>query len=364
MSITTRENKRLLCVILSFTVFLTIVFCAPVSANAEQSEFYKNGILYKLSEDGVTLEVAGYDESATPDEAFIEPVVKNRKVKAVGESAFANCHSLKKVSIPSSIKRIEYNAFRNCDSLSRVQFESNSQLSEIGNRAFASCDVLTAVNLPQSLKSIGDYAFNNCERLTTVVMREGLESIGVFAFTNCGMQKVEIPFSVKEMGYYCVGFNASWDGDIEWVRNFTVYGLKDSVAELYAKSFDFEFSYGAPLLLSVSNAENGVRLEFKGNYNIDGTYSILRKTENTSWTQLCEVKAKNNTNTVFADENVVSGERYTYTVRFADSNGVLGRYNKDGLTVIYNVYQPPEKSAQYVSDSMKACREFLKNHRK
>lgn len=277
-------------------------------------------------------------------------------LREISDKTFYCCYSLKSITIPSGCVSIGASAFCGCNALSRVKFEDNSKIKEISRQAFSGCDVLTAINVPSSVETIDDYAFDGCERLTTVVLREGLKKIGVFAFANCGMQMVEIPQSVEEMGYYCVGFDVPiLDTQVVWVRNFKIYGQLDSVANKYAEVFGFEFSYGSPLLISAEYTNDCVEFSFGGNYDTDGVYRVYRKLTGKAYELIGEVKATKSMVT-FVDKNIVVGEEYVYNADFVDSSDVVSRRNKDGLSVICDssAVEPPKT----MKEKMKMYREL------
>ena len=69
---------------------------------------------------------------------------------------------------------------------------------KIGERAFAECTSLKSVSLPGSLKTIGNNAFEGCTSLTEVTIPDRLDSLGEEAFKNCSsLEKLTVGKSVK-----------------------------------------------------------------------------------------------------------------------------------------------------------------------
>ena len=101
----------------------------------------------------------------------------------IGEGAFSQCTSLKRMSIPS-ITVIPANAFMYCRKLEEVELCEG--LQTIGNGAFNRCRALKRIVIPSTVTIIGSFAFHACCQLEEVELSEGrLEIIGQDAFTSC-----------------------------------------------------------------------------------------------------------------------------------------------------------------------------------
>lgn len=112
---------------------------------------------------------------------------------AIGVRAFEYCENLKKIHIPSSVKLIRQMAFMGCSSLERVEFEAESDLSEIEDLAFFVCGKLDNVKLPNRLLAIGTEAFERCVNLSSIDIPESVRSIGDFAFNDCNaLRKIDL----------------------------------------------------------------------------------------------------------------------------------------------------------------------------
>ena len=73
-------------------------------------------------------------------------------------------------------------------------------VTSIGGYAFEECFDLENVTIPQSVTSIGPVAFLGCCKLTTLSLGENTETIGGGAFFRCsGLSKIIIPEKVKEI---------------------------------------------------------------------------------------------------------------------------------------------------------------------
>ena len=81
----------------------------------------------------------------------------NTLVETIGETAFANCQTLKSIVIPNRVKAIEAQAFVNCKKLVDVTIPDG--VESIGKAAFNNCYALKAITLPASVKYIYNAAF-------------------------------------------------------------------------------------------------------------------------------------------------------------------------------------------------------------
>lgn len=246
---------------------------------------------------------------------------------SVSMEAFSGCSSLTSIFIPKNYTSIAEGAFKGCYALDKVTIESDSRLKNIYEYAFASCISLKSIDLPKTVELIEAYAFFDCYNLSKVTLREGIETIGEFAFANCAMTEIELPSSLQKMGYYSVGFLAD-EEYVYWIKDFTIYGLPGSVAELYADTLDVKFKLGAPVLDSVINTDSGIRVSFNLINNANGYYRVYRKTAGKSWSKLADI-----TTASYTDTTAVAGTKYTYTVKFIGYDGTTSLYDKTGLSI-------------------------------
>ena len=120
-------------------------------------------------------------------------------VKAIGDGAFRNCHSITSVSISESITLIGKRAFEKCNYLTTV-INGNS-VTLIDELAFFDCQILSSFAFSNSLTSIGESAFLNCFALSSVNFSNSLTTINSFAFDSCiGLTSIVIPSSVSFIG--------------------------------------------------------------------------------------------------------------------------------------------------------------------
>lgn len=120
-------------------------------------------------------------------------------VRKIGNSAFANCATLKNVSIPTSIESINSNAFHSCKSLSFIDIPEN--IKQMGIYVFCRCDALEKVVIPKSINFISEGMFSNCKSLISVELPETIDKIDPKAFEGCSSLTIfNIPKYVRRIG--------------------------------------------------------------------------------------------------------------------------------------------------------------------
>lgn len=175
----------------------------------------------------------------------VNEVVIEEGVTGLGICCFANCRSLKKITIPSSVKTIGYKAFWECYELCEMVLPEQLEIESIGMDVFArtslqlseydhslywgnaqnpyyAClrgssdtheihnDTVVIVELafadlkdcekivlPPSLKYISDEAFAYCSRLKEIELPEGLKGVGHDAFTGTSIQTLKLPTTIE-----------------------------------------------------------------------------------------------------------------------------------------------------------------------
>lgn len=120
----------------------------------------------------------------------------------IGERAFEECLSLRKVILPESIIRIEKSAFSQCAYLKEINLPNS--ITFIGPYAFYMCYHLTSCRLPSNLISISEGIFRQCIQLSEVYLPDGLKSIEEHAFDSCSkLNAIDLPDSLTSLGKYC-----------------------------------------------------------------------------------------------------------------------------------------------------------------
>ncbi len=144
---------------------------------------YDNGVLYPVT--GI---YGGAFESCEE----LKKVVILSEVDAINDFTFTGCVNLEEIILPESLKTIGLSAFSMCSSLVSVTMPQG--LNKIDSRAFNGCSSLAAINLPAELTRIGDYAFDGCASLRSVILPAKLESVGKYVFRECkALRSAELP---------------------------------------------------------------------------------------------------------------------------------------------------------------------------
>ena len=124
--------------------------------------------------------------------------MQKRGQTSVGDNAFLNCYSLKKISLPRGAANIGSNAFNGCSSLKQVNIPGS--VTNIGANAFQNCYSLEQINIPEGLVSIRYYVFHSCYSLEQIVIPDSVISIGESAFNSCySLKQINIPDNVTNI---------------------------------------------------------------------------------------------------------------------------------------------------------------------
>lgn len=136
-------------------------------------------------------------------------------VTTIRSAAFNDCDGLTSIYIPSSVTVINPNPFTNCDALASIKVDANNTEYDSRNN----CDAIiekktnTLVSgckntvIPHGIKIIGSSAFNCVSGLDSLKIPYGVEEIQDHAISYSSVRFVEIPNSVKTIGWYAFGGN-------------------------------------------------------------------------------------------------------------------------------------------------------------
>lgn len=121
----------------------------------------------------------------------------------INSSVFADCTSLKSITIPESVTTIGYNAFEN-SGLESVTIPKN--VSKINSEAFRGCKNLREVVIEEGVKEIGSNAFADCPNLERVVLPKSITELREPVFANCPKLKISYSGTVDEWNNITVGY--------------------------------------------------------------------------------------------------------------------------------------------------------------
>ncbi len=159
----------------------------------------------------------------------LESITLPSRLVSLGEEAFAYCHSLRSVQLPSTLTSWDsgYCMFYECRSLTSLDLSALTSITQIGSSAFAGCENLATLTLPSGITSIGNSAFNGCKALTSLPLSTTVTSLGSRAFYGCSsLQNITVPASITSFGdymfYECKGMtSATILADIETLPEYT-----------------------------------------------------------------------------------------------------------------------------------------------
>ena len=182
-----KRLKRLTSILLVLGIVLGLMplsaFAAEPEDTAENTPMKvvdgENTYTFKLLADD-TVELTGFDTTATAANAVIPSPVQGHPVTSIGNGAFAGRNELKTVKLPDSV-------------------------TSVGAASFISCENLNEVNLGNSVRSIGDNAFMHCTSMEKLTIPKSIEEIGYGAF----FYGLNVNKKLEVLHY--TGTKAQWD---------------------------------------------------------------------------------------------------------------------------------------------------------
>lgn len=130
----------------------------------------------------------------------------NIPVKRIAENGFKDAN-IENIEIPDKLVAIGDGAFSG-SALKTIKIS----VQYIGADAFANCASLKEVTLTNNVKSIGARAFSNCICLESITIPMSVERIGAGAFSDCVNLKISC-----EVGKKPNGWDAAWASvDVNW----------------------------------------------------------------------------------------------------------------------------------------------------
>lgn len=162
-------------------------------------------------------EIGGVPVTAIAEQAFrcggLRSVVVPESVTVIGESAFAECHKLEAIILPSAHiagdgeTEKPFGSIFGVDEVWGTGWPINLTSititggTDIPAKAFYNNRRVETIRLGDSITVIGDYAFYECRSLKKFNLPEHLTKIGDCAFVSCvALEKIEIPEQVTEIG--------------------------------------------------------------------------------------------------------------------------------------------------------------------
>lgn len=128
-------------------------------------------------------------------------------ISKISKGAFAECNSLKKLTInvadgleAANGLSIPEELVRECRNLQTVIFTGHTEnLSSIKKAAFEGTEILAEISLPDNIRLIEKYAFYD-SGIKNIHLPENLEQIGNYAFAMSNLESITVPDKVAELG--------------------------------------------------------------------------------------------------------------------------------------------------------------------
>lgn len=224
-------KKRLISLLLAFSMMLTFLPAGAVSAFAEENSHTYNcgeNVTATLSRnndgDGTyTMTIRGtgpmenYDFLSCRDMPWRDAIPKiKRLIVDDGVTSLGDCvlhgfdgkhdaESLEEVTLPEGLTYLGNYAFFGAAKLKSITLPST--LTTIGLAAFDECTGLTDITIPSNVKTIKEAAFSGCTGLINVTIPDKVETLGQDVFEGCTqLTSINIPKSVKSMGAGMFGY--------------------------------------------------------------------------------------------------------------------------------------------------------------
>ncbi len=241
---------------------------------------------------------AGYTLSEIGEYAFMNSNLTRITIPKgiiVANSAFYHSYSLESVTVKSA--EIGNSAFAGCTSLKRISLENTVS---IGSYAFSQ-NKAESVKLPETVSYVGECAFKdssellevviqggeiaqkafyNCHNLNTLKLGDRVSSIGAEAFLNTDLSEIELSRHVETIGDHALGY--TYEGG-SYVKRpyFTISGWNPSAAKAYADANGFSFNELGTVITSVSivdfiEPDAGEAQNTKG-YSEGNTYTVMSR---------------------------------------------------------------------------------------
>ena len=156
-----------------------------------------------------------------------EIIFRGDRLTELGESAFSDCSSLERISIPSGVKTLPYSCFLRCTALRELELPDT--LTAIETWALHICPNLKQIDLPDGITEIGESVFAG-SGITALRLPRGMTAVPDNLLANTCVDTLYV-----HSGVTYIGLNNlfGYPG--------TVYGIPGTYAEAYAEEHGYTF---------------------------------------------------------------------------------------------------------------------------
>lgn len=199
----------------------------------------------------------------------LEEIDLGEGVEIIGTSAFSDCIKLEKITLPESLTELGNASFYGCSKLKEITIPS--KVTVINNATFSDCYALTKVSLG-NITRINDFAFYACRSLASIDLPETLYLIGESAFENCE-ELYSVTFQSSNTVYGNTTFNGCSftpdipaDGfvDTNLTMYVTVNGTARSAPSLDAPAQKWPIKGSTVLVIGIEVEEGWAKVDFGG----------------------------------------------------------------------------------------------------
>ena len=267
-------------------------------------------------------------------ELTIPQKIDGYSVTTLGYSAFKDCAGLQKVTFPNSLVKIDNYAFRYCTGLKSLVLPDS--ITSIGEYAFDNCTGIKTVKLSTNLAKLPYEAFDHCSGITEIELPENLTTMDSYCFGTCAIKYIKIPANVVSIADNAFGFSNT--------DNLTIFGVKGSTAEDFAKKKNIKFEEITDWAnrSKLSTVPKVTEIKAKGK-NLKDTSS--------GW-EYQETKGNEVSVIIKFDQTIVLNESPKLTIKFGTGSNIVLTTEiatSDTLTYKYNIKSGDKGSLQIVS---------------
>lgn len=287
-------------------------------------------------------------------------------VNDAGQNNVIQGGGIQKLTIAKEVTKLPASFCTNTENLTVIEFESGSQLTEIGKTAFYNTQALKSIDIPSTVTAIGESAFADCFSLEKIELGQ-IESFGVNTFARCSSLKTakiqgssDVTYPSNMFGTWGTGHSAAPLKTLEIGAGkiqFSLSNQKDSIETVVlgdgVTEIPINFANGCTQLKSISlpdaltSVPNGafmnctklaeVSISEKSKLTSIGNSAFL----NTALTQ------------IYVPQNVTSIGTSAFNrtpITVFDMSDVLADNMTVGLYVINNWYKSTEEKPKWADD--------------
>lgn len=331
-----KQNKRILLKISSAILTLVMLFAILVVASFSVSAVEEDDYSYRLIEGEyaeitryygddknlvIPSELDGYPVVSIGKEAFyneksFESVRVPDGVIIIGNGAFSNCTNLKNIVLPNTILSV------GCNSFAQTKYyytESNwkNDVLYVGKVAYAIRNIkVKNISFEHGTITVADRIAEQCRELTSLTIPDTVVSIGEMVALDCPKLKgITIPYSTALIGNYAFGFYTEDYEDYRRIDGFKVTAAKESMGELYAKYYGFDFVDG-------SNAKSLSINRTSLTLGVGEKYTLIKKITPSSGANYSWSSSNTSVATVNSSGTVTAKKAGTATITVKTANGL------------------------------------------